>query len=619
MRNDIIKLISSIVLSETIEKFGSPVNNKSKVIVICSSCKTCRDVQISALKQAYRVNGTYLCPSCGTKKSWTKERKEKEKITRNSIYNKKLLSERSKKLWENTDYREKVIEKINNNYGDGTLKKKLSQLAKENYTEKRRKHQSDVSKKLWKDSNYRNKQNSFRTHDYKVQASLKMKEVWKNPDYKENASSKAKKLWENDEFRKNISNKMKEVWKNPEFKVQASLRMKEVWKNPNFRSFYEKLWDDEVYKMNLSKQTSLGMEKNKESVSKAAKTRWENPVYRENIISKLKITWSDKDRLKKASKKSKEILSRPDIIDKMAVSRKNQSGKMSSIEKITLNILKSLGVSFVSQKQVGFYHFDFYLEDFNVYIECQGEYWHSLPGRESRDQSKKTYLMKVNPLSKILYLYERDFLNPLLIRRKIEDFLQLTDLKQVSFEFSNTNLTTIDKNMSKEFFDSFHYAGYGRSAKRIYGVLLNNTLISACKISSPIRKESVTSMGYKFDEIVEIDRFCIHPNYQKKNFASWFISRVIKEEFKDSYIKGIISYADSTYDHTGIIYKAANFKLISTIKPDYYYINEEGFLMNKKTLYNRAVRMSMKEKEYAKKFGYEKKIGKEKYKYSFIK
>lgn len=55
-----------------------------------------------------------------------------------------------------------------------------------------------------------------------------------------------------------------------------------------------------------------------------------------------------------------------------------------------------------------------------------------------------------------------------------------------------------------------------------------------------------------------------------------------------------------------MIYKASNWRYNGRVKPDYQYIDKDEFVCNKKTLWNKAKKMGMSEKQYCKKFGYSK-------------
>ena len=70
-----------------------------------------------------------------------------------------------------------------------------------------------------------------------------------------------------------------------------------------------------------------------------------------------------------------------------------------------------------------------------------------------------------------------------------------------------------------------------------------------------------------------------------------------------------VAYADTTVGHRGTIYKALGFALHHEVDADYWYVDGDGYAMHKKTLYNRAVKMSMSESDFAERNGYVKKYG----------
>jgi hypothetical protein len=113
----------------------------------------------------------------------------------------------------------------------------------------------------------------------------------------------------------------------------------------------------------------------------------------------------------------------------------------------------------------------------------------------------------------------------------------------------------------------------------------------------------------------ELSRLCIHPRYQKKNFASWFVSRCIKS-LPEQY-RLIISYCDVTFNHDGAVYKACNFVQDRTVPPDYWYVDSSGWAMHKKTLYNRASLMHLTESEFANRYDYRKVYGREKLRFVY--
>jgi very-short-patch-repair endonuclease len=49
-------------------------------------------------------------------------------------------------------------------------------------------------------------------------------------------------------------------------------------------------------------------------------------------------------------------------------------------------------MSFEIQKKIGRYNVDFYLQHLDLVIECDGDYWHSLPRSVERDRRKDKWL-----------------------------------------------------------------------------------------------------------------------------------------------------------------------------------------------------------------------------------
>lgn len=61
------------------------------------------------------------------------------------------------------------------------------------------------------------------------------------------------------------------------------------------------------------------------------------------------------------------------------------------------------------------------------------------------------------------------------------------------------------------------------------------------------------------EDLVELRRLCCIDN-TPKNTESFFIGKTLKWLKKNTKFKKVISYADTTYNHEGTIYKASNFK-----------------------------------------------------------
>lgn len=308
---------------------------------------------------------------------------------------------------------------------------------------------------------------------------------------------------------------------------------------------------------------------------------------------------------------------RPDALAKSRESRAKQlsDGFKSGLEVAMENRLNHLGIKFENQFRVDMYFWDFYLPDHDLLVDINGEYWHSLPENVARDKSKLTYTQKYHPQYKILSIEEKNFLNPNIVDKiilsnigPIPDPIIITD-----FEFGDLRVERIGggKGSSREpyveFLNSYHYSMCGRPGKVVYGAFLGNTLVAVCKFNRVTRKEIASSIGLKCTQVLELDRFCIHPNYQKRNLASWFISRCVKLVFGDfSEVMKLVSFADSTFGHHGTIYKASNWTKLGETRPSYHYIDTSGLVINKKRVFDIASKLLMTEGDYVKKHNLEK-------------
>ena len=100
--------------------------------------------------------------------------------------------------------------------------------------------------------------------------------------------------------------------------------------------------------------------------------------------------------------------------------------------------------------------------------------------------------------------------------------------------------------------------------------------------SLPVPEIAVGAFGLERNQqenIYELSRLCIHPEVQKEeyNITSWFVSRCIRRFKKDARVRCILSYADSSH-HTGVIYRAANFKYygLTDKKSDFWIKQPDG-------------------------------------------
>jgi hypothetical protein len=62
---------------------------------------------------------------------------------------------------------------------------------------------------------------------------------------------------------------------------------------------------------------------------------------------------------------------------------------------------------------------------------------------------------------------------------------------------------------------------------------------------------------------------------------------------------GVVSFADTTEGHTGVIYKATNFSAVGVTANNYHYVSEAGTRLHKKQVWARAKQKEVTEAEQA--------------------
>jgi len=138
-------------------------------------------------------------------------------------------------------------------------------------------------------------------------------------------------------------------------------------------------------------------------------------------------------------------------------------------------------------------------------------------------------------------------------------------------------ISFITKNEAKQFLSQYHYLGTKPFRHSfIYGMYNNTELVGVCvfhKVSAP--ETCVGAFGLQRNEqdgIWELGRLAMHPSLNGGNHTSWFVSRAIKQLCKDTSVRAIISYADSSAGHLGSIYRACNalYCGVTNQKNDFY-------------------------------------------------
>jgi len=121
----------------------------------------------------------------------------------------------------------------------------------------------------------------------------------------------------------------------------------------------------------------------------------------------------------------------------------------------------------------------------------------------------------------------------------------------------------------RDFIEHWHYSKNINGLMSDYCFKLLNTdgsIIGAMMFGRIAMANVWKKYSEKQEQIIELRRLCCIDD-TPKNTESYFIGCTLRWLRKNTELKTIISYADTTYGHSGIIYKASNFKNIGITKP----------------------------------------------------
>jgi GNAT superfamily N-acetyltransferase len=367
-------------------------------------------------------------------------------------------------------------------------------------------------------------------------------------------------------------------------------------------------------------------------MSLSSKKIWQSNEYKEKQKAGLKARWQNESFRQKilATKSTPEfkakmciIQSDPEYIKKLQNALASLP-KVSKLQETLYSILNDLGIKYYREHNdkpddeqciIGPWSFDCIIprqDNRTLLIECNGDFIHRLPTKRVADKAKSTYITRYHSdTHELKTIWEHEFACKERVISSLRYWLGLNKIDIIDFEFGQIKIEHCPAKDYKPLLQKYHYLQTGGRGGIAFGAYLRDQLIAVC-VFSPLGRQNIDIAD---QTARDLSRLCIHPSYQKKNFASWFVSRCIKQ-LPQSY-RTIVAYCDTTFNHNGAIYKALNFTIDKIVNPDYWYRSADGWVMHKKTLYNRAVNLSLKEAEYAEQFGFTKVFGSEKLRFVF--
>lgn len=140
-------------------------------------------------------------------------------------------------------------------------------------------------------------------------------------------------------------------------------------------------------------------DKSKDNVRRGVIRSYENEALHKKRSEDNKRIWSNMTKEEKYKRTRNGIVAAHNAIKNIVVS---------SIEVKVAEQLDYLGIRYIQQKCIcnGKYYLDFYIPSLKLVVECNGDYWHILPGRKQRDKELKEYVESTG--RKIIFIWEHE-------------------------------------------------------------------------------------------------------------------------------------------------------------------------------------------------------------------
>ena len=182
-------------------------------------------------------------------------------------------------------------------------------------------------------------------------------------------------------------------------------------------------------------------------------------------------------------------------------------------------------------------------------------------------------------------------------------------------QLADFTVKKIPGGQGKAFIKLFHYSRSCHNGPMTWGLFNpNGMIVGVCAFATPCSENVRASLfGEKHkSRVIGLHRLYTYDNLPM-NAESWFVSRAIKGLIKyKPKIRGIISFADSSEGHKGVIYQALNFGYYGTTGKYTFFRDSKGRLRHPRQC---GVNISTKE---ARKRGWKKEVRGLKHRYILI-
>lgn len=278
------------------------------------------------------------------------------------------------------------------------------------------------------------------------------------------------------------------------------------------------------------------------------------------------------------------------------------SKKDTKPELATRQVLEELKVDFIPQFAVGPYHFDFGLPAHKVLIEIQGEYWHSLQNNIANDLAKEAYVKSQHPDFRIVYISELEALKRGAVEKIICAELNVK-IEMIEIDLGSLTVAPIASEIATDFIAKRHYLPrFRKSTRYVHGIFHAGELLGILLYASPSYHTIAGRHKIMPRHVVELSRMVVRNDCHVKNLISKAMSLSIRLLKKED-LTLVVSYADPHFGHDGSVYLACNWVKDGQTPASYYYADQAGNILHKKTIWDHSSKMGIKEADYAEKKG----------------
>lgn len=155
----------------------------------------------------------------------------------------------------------------------------------------------------------------------------------------------------------------------------------------------------------------------------------------------------------------------------------------------------------------------------------------------------------------------------------------------------NYTVRHVDRAEVRDFIEAHHYSHSinGLKVTHCFGLYDGDRMVGAMLYGGLAMANAWKKYGNSEADVLELRRLVLIDD-TPRNSESFFIGHTLRWLRKNTEVKTIVSYADPNYGHSGVIYRATNFKHVGMTSPG------RVIMHNGKKYHDKAIRAKYKGK-----------------------